>query len=85
MSEPETLGPVLSSLLDIMTSDKVSDDEAIEAARAIIEYESPPGVHELAQDYLTSVAQNERKKPGLRLEALKLLRKVESRRVSPFS
>lgn len=83
MSDAEILSPAVAALLDIMTSTEVAEGRCIEAARAIIEYEAPPGVFDLTHRYLMGMAQDAEQDVGLRLEALKLLRKVEARRVVP--
>jgi len=83
MAEGQIISKALGALLDIMTSDKVKEAQCIEAARAIIEYEAPPEVFDLTYDYLMGVAQGEEQDTGLKLEALKLIRKVEAKRVVP--
>lgn len=83
MPEIEIISPALAALLDIMTSANVPEAKCIEAARAIIEYEAPPGVFDLTHAFLMGVAQNDAQDVGLKLEALKLIRKVEARRVMP--
>ncbi|ESX48815.1 hypothetical protein NLY43_24125 [Mesorhizobium sp. C416B] len=83
MTESETLSPALQKLLGIMTSPDVPVDRSIEAAKAIIEYEAPPEVFELTYQFLMGVANDPKADVGLQLEALKLIRKVEARRVSP--
>lgn len=83
MAEPEIISPTLAALLDIMTSNEVPETRCIEAAKAIIEYEAPAGVFDLTHQFLLGVAQDARQDVGLKLEALKLIRKVEARRVVP--
>lgn len=83
MAETEIVSPTLATLLDIMTSDEVPEVRCIEAAKAIIEYEAPAGVFDLTYQFLLGVAQDARQDVGLKLEALKLIRKVEARRVVP--
>ncbi|MGO7868653.1 hypothetical protein AB9E15_05335 [Rhizobium leguminosarum] len=83
MAEGQIISKALGALLDIMTSDKIKETQCIEAARAIIEYEAPPEVFDLTYDYLMGVAQGEEQDTGLKLEALKLIRKVEAKRVVP--
>lgn len=83
MTENEILSPALVALLQIMTSADVSEARCIEAAKAIIEYEAPQGVYDLTHRYLLGVAEDEAQDVGLKLEALKLIRKVEARRVVP--
>ena len=79
----EILSPALAALLQIMTSTEVAEAKCVEAAKAIIEYEAPQGVYDLTHRYLIGVAEDEEQSTDLRLEALKLLRKVEARRVTP--
>lgn len=83
MAESEILSPALVALLQIMTSADVAEARCVEAAKAIIEYEAPQGVYDLTHRYLLGVAEDEGQDVGLKLEALKLLRKVEARRVVP--
>ncbi|MGR9394910.1 hypothetical protein ACU8OL_18210 [Rhizobium leguminosarum] len=83
MAEAEIISPALAALLDIMTSHEVKESQCIEAARAIIEYEAPPEVFEITHAYLMGLAQDDGQAVGLKLEALKLLRKVEAKRVVP--
>lgn len=83
MAENEILSPALVALLQIMTSADVSEARCIEAAKTIIEYEAPQGVYDLTHRYLLGVAEDEGQDVGLKLEALKLIRKVEARRVVP--
>lgn len=77
------ISPALKKLLDIMTSPEVPVARSIEAAKAIIEYEAPPEVFDLTYQFLIGVAEDPRQDIGLKLEALKLIRKVEARRVVP--
>ncbi|WP_454623198.1 hypothetical protein [Brucella anthropi] len=83
MAEGEILSPALAALLQIMTSTEVAEAKCVEAAKAIIEYEAPQGVYDLTHRYLIGVAEDDEQSTDLRLEALKLLRKVEARRVTP--
>ena len=83
MAEGEILSPALAALLQIMTSTEVVEAKCVEAAKAIIEYEAPQGVFDLTHRYLLGVAEDDEQSTDLRLEALKLLRKVEARRVAP--
>ncbi|MBA5804444.1 hypothetical protein [Rhizobium changzhiense] len=83
MAEGQIISRALGALLDIMTSSEVKEAQCIEAARAIIEYEAPSEVFDLTYDYLMGVAQGEEQDTGLKLEALKLIRKVEAKRVVP--
>ncbi|ESX23718.1 hypothetical protein NKH34_17125 [Mesorhizobium sp. M1148] len=82
MAEPE-ISKALQKLLDIMTSPDVAVERSIEAAKAIIEYETVPEVFDLTYQFLMGVAHDPKTDVGLQLEALKLIRKVEARRVSP--
>ncbi len=81
MAEITTISPALAALLDIMTSQDVEEARCMEAARAIIEYEAPAAVFDLTYEYLMGVARDG--EVGLKLEALKLIRKVEAKRVVP--
>jgi hypothetical protein len=66
-----------------MTSTNVAESKCVEAARAIIEYEAPPGVFDLTHRYLMGLVEDAEQDVGLKLEALKLIRRVEARRVVP--
>ncbi|WP_287381946.1 hypothetical protein [Mesorhizobium sp.] len=83
MTETETISPVLRKLLEIMTSPEVPDARSVEAAKAIIEFEAPPEVFDLTYQFLMGLANDDRQEVSLKLEALKLIRKVEARRVVP--
>ncbi|WP_064681264.1 hypothetical protein [Rhizobium bangladeshense] len=83
MAEAEIPSPVLDALLDIMTSDDIPEARCIDAAKAIIEYESPPEVFAIVHAYLMGVAQDAGQPVELKLKALELIRKVEARRVVP--
>lgn len=83
MAEAEILSPALGALLDIMTSNELPEARCIEAARAIIEYEAPADVFDLTYEYLLGIARDAGQEVGLKLEALKLIRKVEAKRVVP--
>jgi len=83
MAEAEIISPVLGALLDIMLAHDVSEPQCIEAARAIIEYEAPTEVFDLTHQYLMGIAQDPDQPVPLKLEALKLIRKVEAKRVVP--
>lgn len=83
MAEAEIISPALGALLDIMVSPDVHEPQCLEAARAIIEYEAPSEVFELTHQYLMGIAQDPDQPVPLKLEALKLIRKVEAKRVVP--
>lgn len=83
MPQPEIISPALGALLDIMTSMEVEEARCVAAARAVIEFEAPAEVFDLTYKYLLGVATDERQEVGLKLEALKLIRKVEAKRVVP--
>ncbi|MBB3394474.1 hypothetical protein [Rhizobium sp. BK060] len=83
MADGQIISKALGTLLDIMTSNEVKESQAIEAARAIIKYEAPSEVFDLTHDYLMGVAEDEGQAVALRLEALKLIREVEAKRVVP--
>lgn len=83
MAEAQIISSALGALLDIMTSHEVKETQCIEAARAIIEYEAPAEVFDLTYEYLMGVARDAGQDVALKLEALKLIRKVEAKRVVP--
>jgi hypothetical protein len=55
----------------------------IEAAEQLLDFEAPVDIVEEAKAFLTSVAEAEETLVDFRLDALKLLRKVEARKVVP--
>ncbi|MBN9454004.1 MAG: hypothetical protein J0I42_18865 [Bosea sp.] len=77
----EEVSPAIGALLDLMTNPSLTIGQRIEAARAIIEFEAPPAVFELARSFLMGVAENA--DFDLKIRALQLVRKVEARRVVP--
>lgn len=79
----EVISPALAVLLEIMTSTSVEEVRCVEAAKAIVEYEAPPSVYEMASKYLLWVAQDDKQDTRLRLEALTIMRKIEARRIVP--
>ncbi|WP_156390477.1 hypothetical protein [Rhizobium sp. Root1203] len=83
MAEAEIISPALGALLDIMLSSDIAEARCVEAAGAIIEYEAPVEVFDITRDYLVGVAEDKGQDVKLRLEVLKLLRKVEAKRVMP--
>jgi hypothetical protein len=55
----------------------------IEAALRLLDYEAPPETLEEVKEFLTSVVEREDTPVEFRLDALKLLRKVEARKIVP--
>ena len=55
----------------------------IEAAEQLLDYEAPPEIVEEAKAFLTEIAERKETHVDLKLDALKLLRKVEARKVVP--
>jgi hypothetical protein len=55
----------------------------IEAAEQLLDYDAPPEIVEEAKAFLTSVTEAEETLVDFRLDALKLLRKAEARKVVP--
>lgn len=82
-TEGEILSPAVQALLGIMVSTEFPEGKCLEAAKAVIEYEVSPGVYRLVAKYLLGVAEDTRHDVALRLDALKILRKVEAPRVMP--
>ena len=82
-SDGEILTPTVAILLEIMVSTGIAEARCVEAAKAVIEYEVSPGLYALVSRYLLGVAEDTGQDAGLRLEALRTLRKVEARRVVP--
>lgn len=72
----------IAALIDIMQSEDAPLRRRIEATEGLLGYETPgPGV-ELAIEFLTSVFENHDEDFDSRLDALKLVRKFEARKIS---
>jgi hypothetical protein len=73
----------ITTLIEIMSNEEISARRRIEACDSLLGYESPPEINEQAKEFLTKVFEDSEVEVGDRLEALKLMRKVEAAKVSP--
>jgi hypothetical protein len=70
-------------LLEIMADTDMSTHRRIEAAEAILGFEAPTDAVSRAREYLMSIFENREEAIGDRMEALKLSRKFEAKRIAP--
>lgn len=73
----------VAALVDIMRDTEQAPRCRIEAAEHLLEYECPPKVMEEAKAALLSIVEDSQVLVEMKLDALKLLRRVEARKVSP--
>ena len=81
MSESE-MSASLAVLRDIFLDPDVSQRDRMEAAEAVLTYESPPELVQQAKDFLAQLFDAPENPVGLRLEALKIMRKAEAKKVT---
>src|SRR6516225_4290500 len=70
-------------LLEIMADTEMSTRRRIEAAEALLGFEAPADAVSKARDYLMSVFENREEEIGHRMDALKLSRKCEAKKIAP--
>jgi hypothetical protein len=70
-------------LLEIMADAEIVTRRRIEAAEALLSFEAPTDTVNRARDYLMSVFENREAEIGDRMDALKLSRKCEAKKISP--
>jgi hypothetical protein len=73
----------IDTLLQIMRDAEVSTRRRIEAAEALMGFEAPPDAVGQAREYLMSVFEDREEEIGNRMDALKLSRKFEAKRIAP--
>ena len=73
----------IAALVEIMRDTEQAPRRRIDAAEHLLEYECPAKVIEEAKAVLMSIVEDGETLVDIKLNALKLLRRVESRRVSP--
>src|SRR5215469_4615776 len=73
----------VAALVEIMRDTEQAPRRRIEACEHLLDYECPPEVIEEAKAVLMSIVEDGETLVDIKLNALKLLRRVESRRVSP--
>jgi hypothetical protein len=70
-------------LLEIMADPEMVTRRRIEAAEALLGFEAPADAVSRARDYLMSVFENREEEIGNRMDALKLSRKCEAKKIAP--
>jgi hypothetical protein len=70
-------------LLEIMADTEMSTRRRIEAAEALLGFEAPADAVSRARDYLMSVVEDREEEIGNRMDALRISRKCEAKRIAP--
>jgi hypothetical protein len=70
-------------LLEIMADPEIVTRRRIEAAEALLGFEAPTEAVSRARDYLMSVFEDREAEIGDRMDALKLSRKCEAKKIAP--
>ena len=73
----------IGTLLEIMADTGMTTLRRIEAAEAILGFEAPADAVSRAREYLMSIFENREETIGDRMDALKLSRKFEAKKISP--
>jgi hypothetical protein len=73
----------IDTLLEIMADTGYGTRRRIEAAEAILGYEAPTEAVNHAREYLMSIFENREETISDRMDALKLSRKFEAKKISP--
>jgi len=73
----------IDTLLEIMADSEMSTHRRIEAAEALLSFEAPPEAVSRARDYLMSVFEDREEEIGNRMDALRISRKREAKRIAP--
>src|SRR5262249_35274180 len=73
----------IDTLLEIMTDSEMSTHRRIEAAEALLGFESPADAVSRAREYLMSVFEDREEGIDNRMDALKLSRKFEAKKIAP--
>ena len=73
----------IDTLLEIMADTDVATLRRIEAAEAILDFEAPAEAVSRAREYLMSIFENREEEIGNRMDALKLSRKFEAKKIAP--
>jgi hypothetical protein len=73
----------IDTLLEIMQDAEVPTRRRIEAAEALLGFEAPTDAVSRAREYLMSVFEDREEEIGNRMDALKLSRKFEAKRIAP--
>jgi hypothetical protein len=72
----------VEALCDILLDETVALYDRIEAAEALLSFEAPVGATAEAKVFLTKVFENGENNVNVRLNALKIIRKAEARKVT---
>jgi hypothetical protein len=75
--------PAIDTLLQIMDDPEIATRRRIEAAEALLGFEAPSDAVTRARDYLMSVFEDREAEIGNRMDALKLSRKCEAKKINP--
>jgi len=78
-----TTSRAIAALVEIMRDTEQAPRRRIEACEHLLDYECPPRVIEEAKAALMAIVENSEVLVEIKLDALKLLRRVEARKVSP--
>jgi len=73
----------VETLLEIMADTDMATGRRIEAAEAILGFEAPTDAVSRAREYLMSIFENKEEAIGERMDALKLSRKFEAKKIAP--
>jgi hypothetical protein len=83
ITQPTTTSRAIAALVHIMRDREAPRSARIEAGEHLLDYECPPQVIDEAKAVLMSIVEDSETFVNAKLDALKLLRRVEARRVSP--
>ena len=72
----------ITALLDIMNDTEAPLRRRIEAAAGLLDFEAPSEIADAAKNFLTSVFEDTDRHVDDRLDALKLMRKSEARKIT---
>jgi hypothetical protein len=73
----------VETLLEIMADTEMSTRRRIEAAEAILGYEAPADAVSRSREYLMSIFEDREEAIDNRMDALKLSRKFEAKKIAP--
>ena len=71
----------IRALIEIMSDETAPTRRRIEACESLFAYEAPPEVNDFAKDFLASIFEDQDQHVDDRLDAVKLMRKAEARRI----
>jgi hypothetical protein len=73
----------VAALIEIMTTPEMPTRRRIEAAESILGFEAPTDAISRAREYLISIFENREEAISDRMDALKLSRKFEAKKIAP--